>query len=282
MWHRITKWTRRIGNCFSERLRPTKTPQPASLPDITDQAAQTALALTAWHIEQGCAAVHRIDLPFLLRRIATSARQDGIRLEAALRLDQPALIARVARDAKDISLRWRAARYLDDPMMMADVALFKPTSKGFEAQRRLARATLLRHLDALQSNSETERLLAFLYAVAHTDFKLQAFLRLPAEAVEATVLHDMAAQDFRYASTALIEAMIIRIQSGGWRVRRTTQTDTCVHCCGKGEVMLGGMPGVRRPPALPGMPVIGKNLPPDGGVHPGSSRQQHCFPTSLC
>ena len=49
---------------------------------IESETILTAVALDAWDIEQGQRVVGRIKNKLLLRRIATSARQDAVRLTA--------------------------------------------------------------------------------------------------------------------------------------------------------------------------------------------------------
>lgn len=103
MRHLLTKltlaWKHRFSAC---RRMLKKEPLQKSPPsEGSHQAALTGLALTTRDSEAGCTAVRRIQVPFLLRRIATSARQDSVRLAAALRLDHADLIASISQDVDE-------------------------------------------------------------------------------------------------------------------------------------------------------------------------------------
>lgn len=104
MWHLLPKLIRASKHRLSTWRRLLKRESPRKSPPRSEganQATLTAMALNARDGEEGCAAVRQIQLPFLLRRIATSARLDAVRMEAALRLDQADLMAQVVRDVAD-------------------------------------------------------------------------------------------------------------------------------------------------------------------------------------
>jgi hypothetical protein len=200
----------------------------------------TAVAINEWDIRRGCSIVNQIRHPFLLRRIARSARQDAIRLEAALRLNDEDLIVAITRHTKDIALRWRGAVHLDDPMLFTEIALFKPTDPHLEKIRNEAHQALINRLDDLRWKGHTDQLESYLFKVTHTPFKIEAFLRLQAYQTRPTVLEHMAQQDYRFTADDLIKDLFAKIQLSGWLVMQNHETASCRFCHGHGRLMSSG------------------------------------------
>jgi hypothetical protein len=205
---------------------------------VERQSFLAAIALNAWDIELGQEVVARIDNELLLRRVAGSARQDAVRLAAARKLGQPELMKKIAFATADISLRWEAARFLNDPDLMADVALFKPGHAHLDDFRQQAQAALLEYLDELEQQHNVNGLLAFILLQEHLPFKLQAFLRLPAEAVQASLLHHMSRKTFSYVEEPIVDQMLTKIEAAGWSLIHEVRWIACSHCQGKGVLAL--------------------------------------------
>gem|GEM_PF-1903406 len=198
----------------------------------------TAIALNTWDIELGREVVSRIHNDLLLRRVAGSARQDAIRLAAAKKLPHPRLMKKIAFSSADVSLRWEVAQFLDDPDLMADVALFKPGHAHLDAFRQRAQAALLEYLNVLERQQNANGLLSFILVQDHLPFKLQALLRLPADAVQASLLQHISRQDFSYIEQRTIQHMLAKIQAAGWSWKDTLRPVACSHCKGKGTLAL--------------------------------------------
>jgi hypothetical protein len=212
---------------------------PPSVSAQSDQqSVLTAIAMNEWDIQRGCETVARIRLPFLLRRIASGARQDAIRLSAALALDDRALIREVSLNARDITIRWRGAYYLEDPLLMTDVALFKQTDERFEAIRIQAHSKLIKHLDNLQWKGDGDAVEAYLRDVQHTPYKVEAFVRLPAKAIQPALLRYMASQDYRYTPQGQLKHLFIKVQASGWQVTQSHHSARCTYCRGQGWLLL--------------------------------------------
>jgi hypothetical protein len=205
---------------------------------VEKQAFLSAIALNAWDIELGQEVVARIDNDLLLRRVAGSARQDAVRLAAARKLGRPELMKKIAFATADISLRWEAARFLNDPDLMAAVALSKPGHAHLDGFRQQAQTALLEYLDELERQHDVNGLLAFIRVQEHLPFKLQAFLRLPAEAVQASLLHHMSRKTFSYVEERIVERMLTKIEAAGWSLIRDIRWVACSHCQGKGMLAL--------------------------------------------
>jgi hypothetical protein len=214
-------------------------PQAHRHPD-SRQAGLTASAINEWDIRRGCETVGHITLPFLLRRIAGSARQDAIRMAAALRLNDPSVVHAVTLGVKDVALRWRAAQYLNDPLIMTDVAVYKPCDERFDHIRTQAYKALIQHLDRLHCEGLSDQLLAYLYAVEQTKFKMEAFVRLPEKQIQPAVLRHMAARNYCYISETTINSFFAKIQSSGWQITQSLHNMPCDHCLGRGQVVVNG------------------------------------------
>jgi hypothetical protein len=205
---------------------------------VADQPCLTAIALAAWDVRQGQKAVEHIQNAMLLRRVARSAQQDAIRLAAALKLEDADLLRQVARSSTHIDVHWQVAQFLSDPCMLAEIAFFKPGNMRLEPLRRRARQALLAHLDQCRGRSDYQTLLTVINTVGNPVFKLEAFVRLPADAITRSLLGYIAAQDLRYIPSKLIEKTLEAIQAGGWRLTHSLEQVDCVFCRGKGELSL--------------------------------------------
>lgn len=205
---------------------------------VERQSFLAAIALNAWDIELGQEVVARIENELLLRRVAGSARQDAVRLTAARKLGRPELMKKIAFATADIALRWEVARFLNDPDLMADIALFKPGHVHLDDFRRQAQAALLDYLDELARQHNVDGLLAFILVQEHLPFKLQAFLRLPADAVQTSLLLNMSRHSFSYVEECLIDQMLKKIEAAGWSLIQKAGRVACSYCQGKGMLAL--------------------------------------------
>jgi hypothetical protein len=205
---------------------------------VDHQAFLASIALGAWDIEQGRAVVARIQNELLLRRVARSARQDAIRLAAAKKVGDRKMLKQIARSTADWALRWETARYLNDPDLIAEVALHKPASERLASTRREAHVALLNCLDMLARQRNVNGLLAFLWAQPHLPFKLDAFLRLPANHISKPVLQHIARQKYRCISPEMIRQVLSKIETAGWRLSSDSRRFACVHCNGNGVLLL--------------------------------------------
>lgn len=205
---------------------------------IDDQPSLAAIALKEWGIERGCTAVRHISNELLLQRIARTARQDAVRLAAALRLKNRGLLRQLAHSVADVQVRWKIARVLDDPYQMADIAMFKPTSEYMDTLRRKARQSLLKYLNRQELNQRHRVLLSFMHSVPYPLFKLEAFMRLPLREVSPDQLHYLAGLDLRYMPPLLLKLVFVRIKACGWHVVQRRVALDCTGCQGEGELML--------------------------------------------
>lgn len=161
-------------------------------------------------------------------------------MAAALHLDDPAVVHAVTLGVKDVALRWRAAQYLNDPLIMTDVALYKPCDEQFDPIRTQAHEALMKHLDRLRGDGLSDQLLAYLYAVEQTNYKMEAFVRLPEKKIQPTVLRHMAARNYCYISENTINRFFAKIQSSGWQITQSLHNMPCDHCLGRGQVVMNG------------------------------------------
>lgn len=198
----------------------------------------SAVALNAWDIEQGQLVVRRVENNLLLRRIASAARQDAVRLAAAEKLGNDKVLKQIALTTADHQLRWKVARRLDDPHLLADVALFKPSRPHLEALRRKAHEALLHHLDELSNNDCHSALVDFVYQQDHLPFKVEAFLRLPQDYVDHAILHYLAQFDFLLVSQEMVHQLFEKIGGAEWQVAIHPICLACRQCRGKGHVLL--------------------------------------------
>ena len=81
-------------------------------------------------------------------------------------------------------------------------------------------------------------LLNIMKSVPHLTYKLEAFVRLPAAAVNRSVLRLLAREDFRYVSERLMEKVLTQILRGGWTLWPARQYQSCFHCQGTGKLSL--------------------------------------------
>ncbi len=203
-----------------------------------DQACLSAIALNCWSISQGQKAVGHIHNPLLLRRVAASAKQDAIRLTAALKLDNPAMLRSVARSSKQIDIHWQVARRLNDPCMMADIAMHKPGNVKVAPIRHKARKALMACLDQYRRNGDNAALRETILNLPYLAFKLEAFARLSADQINLSLLLYLANQEMRYVPKDLMEKMLMKIKEGGWHIWPTIQKMPCIHCRGSGRLAL--------------------------------------------
>jgi dsRNA-specific ribonuclease len=205
---------------------------------VGEQSCLAAIALNDWAIERGLKAVEGIANHMVLRRIARSAKQDAIRLAAAIKLDHPKLLKEVARSSNLVDIHWKVARRLNDPQLMAEVTLFRPCSSRLEPLRRKAKNALMAYLDQCRQKEDSRSLLSVMQSIPHLSFKLEAFVRLPPEAVTPAVLRFLTRQNFRYVKKTLVEQMLTQIKLGGWLIWPTREERACVHCKGSGQLSL--------------------------------------------
>ncbi len=201
-----------------------------------DESCLTAFALGSWSIAQGQIAVAHIRNPLLLRRVARSAKQDTVRLGAALKLDDPNLLRQVARSSTHIDVHWQVARRLNDLRMMADIAFYKPGNVKAAPIRREARRALIACLDRYRLHRDHAGLRAALQDCAHPMFKLEAFVRLPPGQVTLPMLLHLSSQEMRRIPRELLDRMLARIQQAGWQTRPSRQKAPCRHCQGSGAL----------------------------------------------
>jgi len=194
----------------------------------------TAVALDTWDIELGRRLVGRIDTPFLLRRVAASARQDAVRAAAAGKAGHAGILKEIAGTTADLSLRWEIGIALNDPHIMADIALCRPTSRRFAQLYRNAHDALVYLLDRMGQNRDVHGLSAFIYSQAHLPFKLMAFLRLPGEQVGYQLIHHLASQSRWSVPTPELEKMFNKIRDAGWQIRTREKEKQCTYCNGRG------------------------------------------------
>ena len=205
---------------------------------VDGQSNLASIALNAWDIHLGQKAVKNIHNEYLLQRIARSAKQDAIRLAAALRLKNTDLLRQVACSSNHIDVYWQVAKHLDDPRMLAEVILFKPANMRLEPLRRKARRALTEHLNRCRDNNDHEGLVAALKAVPHPSFKIEALVRLLPEKITPAILRHMTHQDFRYIPNPLLDKMVHRITAAGWQTCPTLRQTPCDYCQSKGELSL--------------------------------------------
>ncbi len=206
--------------------------------ETRDQSCLTAVALDEWSIQRGLKAVERITNAMLLRRIARSAKQDAIRLAAALKMDHPDLLKQVARSSNLIEIHWQVAKKLNDPILLAEITQFKPGNRKMGFLRRKAKQKLMDYLDACQNSGDLEALVDVIQSVPHLSFKLEAFMRLPAEAITSSVLQRLADQDYRYIPARQRQQLLARIGGAHWRTRAGEYSRACIHCNGSGNLAL--------------------------------------------
>jgi len=205
---------------------------------IESETFLTAIALNAWDIEQGRKVVERIDNALLLRRVSTCARQDAVRMAAALKLQNTKVLKQIALTTADLSLRWEVAQRLNDPGLMAGVALFKPSKPHLETYRQQAHGAMLRHLDDLSFQGQTNALLAFMHDQAHLPFKIEAFLRLPLDLICQSTLQHLSHNDFAMISGEMVQRMFLKMRTAGWLVRVQAKCFSCKQCRGNGQVLI--------------------------------------------
>jgi hypothetical protein len=203
-----------------------------------DFSALTAIALKEWDIHRGVDATQAVHNSLLLRRIARSARQDAIRTEAAIRLNDDRVLRETARSIQDIKSRWRIARHLNDPLLMAAIARFKPANERFQTLRSQAHSCTLDALDASAIRHDFPYLQYFIYRVPDIRYKIEAFLRMPSQEVDNSLLNFLALQDYRFAPVALLEGLFDRIQAAGWAAHRSHADESCTHCRGNGQLRI--------------------------------------------
>jgi hypothetical protein len=206
--------------------------------EIHDQPCLTAIALKAWDIHLGQKAVWYIQNRLLLRRIANSAQQDAIRLAAAIKTEDADLLRQVAKSSNHIDVRWQIAHYLKDPCMLADIAMFKPGNMHLEPLRQMARRALMHLLDRCGESQDHGALLEVIKSTANPTFKIEAFVRLPADLITAPVLERLAAQDLRYIPRELLDKAITWVRAAGWQVELSVEYAACIFCRGKGKLAL--------------------------------------------
>lgn len=206
--------------------------------EVDDQPSLTAMALKAWDIHLGQKAVRHIHNRLLLRRVARSAQQDAIRLAAALKIEDADLLRQVARSSNHVDVHWQIAHYLKDPCMLADIVMFKPGNLHLEPLRRMARRALMDQLDRCGQIQDHDALLAVIRSSANPTFKIEAFVRLPADHITTSVMGLLTARDLRYISRELLDAMITCIKAAGWQVSLSVQQATCAFCRGTGQLAL--------------------------------------------
>jgi hypothetical protein len=200
-----------------------------------DPAALTAIALNEWDIPRGLRALNAIDNPLLLRRIARSARQDAIRAEAALKLGHREVLHETAQTVSDVRWRWEIARRLKDPVLMANVACFKPDNERFAGLRNEAHRQLLRHFEMLRLQENAAALKAAIATVPFVRYRIEAFLRLPLDAISDTILQTLARQKLRGIPDDLICEFFDRIGVAGWNILGSNDIHDCLHCRGNGR-----------------------------------------------
>lgn len=205
---------------------------------VNEQSNLVSIALNAWDIYLGRKAVKHIENELLLHRVARSAKQDAIRLAAALKLGDAATLRRVATSSNHIDVHWQVAKRLDDPGLLAEIILFKPSNMRLEPLRRKARRALIDHLNRCSTEGNNQGLIEAMRAVPHPSFKLEAFVRLDPAEITDIVLKYLTAQDFRYIPNLLLNKMIEHIQSAGWQVARFQRQSPCTYCRGKGQLSL--------------------------------------------
>jgi hypothetical protein len=205
---------------------------------IRDQTVLAGIALNDWDIKRGQTAVDTIDNSLLLHRIARSARQEAIRLAAAMKLEKPELISEVAETANDIQIRWQVACYLDDPYLMAQIALYKPANERMASLRKRAYKAYLASLDQCRKNQQHQALMAILHTVDHTPLKIEAFVRLSEHCIDTARLRYLSRLDFRYTPETSLHKMFAAIESAGWRVTSSSRVMPCRQCNGCTEISL--------------------------------------------
>ena len=205
---------------------------------IDEQSNLASIALNAWDIHLGRKGVDHIWNELLLQRVARSAKQDAIRLAAALKLGDEALLRRVASSSNHIDVHWQVAKSLDDPALLAEITMFKPTNMHLEPLRRKARRALIDHLSRCKADGNNEGLVKAMNAVPHPSFKLEAFVRLDPAYIRFNLLKYLATLDFRYIPKILLNKMIRRIESAGWQVSPCRHHSPCGYCRSKGQLSI--------------------------------------------
>jgi hypothetical protein len=206
--------------------------------EVDNQPCLTAVALKTWEIQLGQKAVRHIHNRLLLRRVARSAQQDGIRLAAALKMEDADLLRQVAQSSNHFDVHWQIAHFLKDPCMLADIVMFKPGNVRLEPLRRMARRALMDQMDRCGQTQDFGPLLQVITSSANPTFKLEAFVRLPADHITGSLLEHIAAQDLRYIPGELLKKAIASIRAGGWQLELSVQHAVCVFCRGTGQLTL--------------------------------------------
>jgi integrase len=204
--------------------------------DTGAQPALTAIALKAWHIDMGTSAVTRITNNWSLMRIAQSARQDAVRLQAALKLRSPRLLKHLANTTNDIHVRWQIAKALDDPHLLAQVSLFKRTNARLAPLRNEARRALLNHLDALAKKDDPNALRTLFFAQSDLSIKLEALMRMRTDNIDPGVLEALSQCNFEHVSMHNTRHMLAKINAAGWQMVQEAKEMACRHCEGKGTL----------------------------------------------
>ncbi len=206
--------------------------------DVDNESSLTAIALKAWNIQLGQKAVRHIRNRLLLRRLSQSAQQDAIRLAAAFRLEDKDLLRRVARASRHFDVQWQIAHYLKDPCMLADIAMIKPGNRHLAPLRRLAHQAFKDQLDRCRQAKDHTQLLEVIQSSVNPAFKLEAFLRLPADHICPPVLESIAGLDLQYVPQELIHNMVTHISACGWQVAMAIDNAECRFCRGNGKLSL--------------------------------------------
>jgi len=204
--------------------------------DTGAQSALTAIALKAWDIDMGTSAVTRITNNWSLMRIAQSARQDPIRLQAAMKLRSPRLLKHLADTTSDIHVRWQIAKALDDPYLLAQVSLFKKTNARLAPLRTEARRALLNHLDALVKKDDHTALRAFFLAQSDLSIRLEVFMRMRTDNLDPSVLGALSQCNFEHVPMHHARQILAKISAAGWHMVQDEKQTVCRHCAGKGTL----------------------------------------------
>lgn len=205
---------------------------------VQEESILVSIAINAWNISVGRKAVGHIVSDLLLHRVARSAKQDAIRLAAALKLGDADVLRRVATSSNHIDVHWQVAKILDDPALLAEIIVLKPANMRLEPLRRKARRALIDHLNRCRTSGNHQGLIKAMNAVPHPSLKLEAFVRLDPKKITYAHLKYLAAQDFRYIPKLLLEKMIQFIEAAGWQVAHSQHQSPCVYCQSKGKLSL--------------------------------------------
>lgn len=204
--------------------------------DSGAQSALTAIALKAWDIDMGTSAVTRITNNWSLMRIARSARQDPIRMQAAMKLGSPRLLKQLADTTSDIHVRWQIAKTLDDPYLLAQVSLFKKTNAHLAPLRTEARRALQDHLNTLVKNGNHAALRAIFLAQTDIATRLEVFMRMRSDDLDPGVVGALSQCNFEHISKHNVRQILTRIGAAGWQMVQDEKQMVCRHCGGKGTL----------------------------------------------